>query len=245
MNRGRSPGRATAIFPFQIENFLRGVLGIFCLKRRFFFWGDATIGRFLVSLILETDTFNPKPELSMKPSLCSLLLFVALLNMAFDCSDKDENNLPAEVRYRLLNEQGEETTRFREGENVTFSLVISNRSEQTINIYGFPFADVGTVRRLDMHSSESGMMGKPHSGFKCTYDNNPFIFLPRSTHDVRISWIPKSTDALGVFCIVQKNSPLPKGRYRTEFSTPISFSIDGGDMQTTDPYRFSIDFEIK
>ena len=180
----------------------------------------------------------------MKPSLFSLLFFVALLNMAFSCSDDEKNDLPGEVRYRLFNEKGEETTRFREGENVTFSLLLANRSEQRILLYAFDLSDFATVRSLGNSPQETDLIGKPFEKFRCDYSNAPLVLSSNNTWDIRISWVPKPIES-PLFCRLSNKAPLPKGRYRTAFSTPVTFSIDGGETKTTDPYKLSIDFEVE
>lgn len=174
-----------------------------------------------------------------------------ILILAFSCFDKESPNHPVEVRFQLLNDTGEPSTSFIEGEDILFDYRIINRLDESVTWYfdsHFNYRQMFTVYRIIPPSSEmpnGGIVeiGTPHTP-KYMRDFRWGRHLPaKGEMVIRMSWKGDNEktymfDNWQIF--YHERDALTPGKYFVEFEQEITFAL-------YDPFhgRFRIDFEVK
>ena len=163
--------------------------------------------------------------------------------------DEIEQEMPVSFDFRLLNEKGVPVHTFREGENFVFSFLIINDFSRTVIFQSMETEEFFKVYRLNnIEESAELSLGKPYKNIFCTYQNG-YPIVPNDTLRIEIPWIPEPWEPgmpfySSIFCGVMDNDPLPKGVYKTGFSSVFDFSIDGVE-HTTPLNKFEILFNFK
>ena len=150
----------------------------------------------------------------------------------------------------MLNEQGEPSTVFKEGENFSFQFVIKNDKEESR-----PFFDSGFLKLKDFFavSSKSKYFGKPYL-YDLSTDSNldtyPIIHWLQadSISAFTDTWINDSNDRLEMEgkSMFPLNSLLKKGRYFTGFTYNFTFGFqDKNSVYESGKLTFKINLEIK
>jgi hypothetical protein len=177
-------------------------------------------------------------------SLFTLLLTISLIGLGVGCQDNSENDsvLFVEFEFQLLEETGDPSTVFQEGQNFRFSFVIRNQSSKNIG-YSPSFIDDDFFRVYRIDTSEGEVpMGKPYSSVFCEYIGSQFVILPDDELHLEIPWIPTADFCCPPFCKVNNNSPLSKGNYKTFIEGSFNFDYEGESKTITK--RFEILFTI-
>ena len=173
----------------------------------------------------------------IKPLLISVFLLV------LSC-EKEKSDLPIELEFHLLDENGVPSTVFQEGLNFRFCFIIRNKSSEDIGyIPDFINDDFFRVYRID--SSEGVVSkGKPYENFFCEYSGTHFIVPSGDERRLEIPWIPSEDFCCSPFCIVNPSIvALPKGKYKTFIEGPFNFMYKDKPLSIND--RFEIVFEIQ
>jgi len=154
-----------------------------------------------------------------------------------------------EFKFCLLNEQGEPSTMFNEGENFTFQLSIKNSKDESL-----PFFDYGFLKRKDFFavSSKDKYYGKPYL-YDMTRDSDLHTYelrwiLPDSISIFTDTWLnaPRDRDEMKEQSMFQLNSSLEKGLYYTRFTYNFTFGFQDKDpLYESGKLTFKINFEIK
>lgn len=168
-------------------------------------------------------------------------IIIIALFVGTACSKQDAP-LQVEATFQLLNEAGQSTTVFSEGENFQFLFVIRNKTVSQLNFSpDFMGDDFFRVFRSEQGGFVS--MGKPYQNAFCQFGVGQFIIAPGEEYRFNIPWVPEDGNNYYPFCLTNKNDPLSKGKYRTAIEKPIHVTYEGGAITIAE--RFVIDFEIK
>lgn len=171
----------------------------------------------------------------------SLLWISVLLLMLVGCSSEGEylnNNEGIIPTFRLLNENGEETTTFKSGDNIYFDLEIVNNCDtmmvftsesqndiviqQGISKEGadlfFPLSNEELFSVFDKNGKK---IGNPYTGLYC---NTSFmkVIEPHSKYHARCNWKEtgegfRQPDVTFPFCKLGSMEDLPIGEYHISF----------------------------
>lgn len=180
------------------------------------------------------------------------ILFVMVLMTALSCaSDGDRIPFPpVEVTFTLLNESGEETTSFRQGEDIVFDYRIINYSDEPVTWYFdslFNYRNLFTVFRKatpNAELSDEGRVkkGSPHTSVLQRDFRWGRVIPGKGEMTIRMSWMG-DMDKTHMFDNWQieyhKRDLLPAGDYFVEFDQEIDFALYK-NLNT----KFKIDFEI-
>jgi len=151
-----------------------------------------------------------------------------------------------EFKFCLLNEQGEPSTIFDEGENFTFQFSFKNLKEDTI-IVTTEFVDDEFFRVYQVIGTEHIDKGKPWSGIWCDFSLTPqeLVISKMDTGIISIPWtVDRGTMSYSPLCSFKtKKKPLNIGRYQTSFDLNFHYKIDRKE-RIIDDLKFKINFEI-
>jgi hypothetical protein len=185
----------------------------------------------------------------MKKTL-SFAAILLMLTSAFTCGKENPDRNDIEFNFYLLNEHGEPSTVFNEGENFIFYFKVTNKGNEMLYFdYNFPYSVDRSFCRV--YNYEGQDYGKP---FRITgtnyisfdvyqfHSNQDFIFqVP--WEDERTDWSWYSTNLT-----TTDQNYLPKGKYYTEFEYDFVFrhTLNENDNSLKiDKAKFKINFEIK
>lgn len=161
-------------------------------------------------------------------------------------------NFPVKFEFQLLDEQGNPSTVFEEGENFILSFSIINPGSETVYLKQNSLNTDNFLRVYKISESSEGTgkidMGKPYEGVFCLeHYGGGYPIAPESSLDIEISWSTEKGDYLQYhdpFCWGAEAELLKAGEYLTSFENSFQFSKDGKAF-TTDTLHFDIYFEIK
>ncbi|MDR2292737.1 MAG: hypothetical protein LBE11_04600 [Prevotellaceae bacterium] len=153
-------------------------------------------------------------------------------------------------KFCLLNENGEPSTIFNEGENFSFYFsTINKRNELLYFDYDFIYLTEPVFCRV--YNTDRQDFGKPY-----LYNGAIFISLDiygfehNDTIAFQVPWVDDRTN-WGWYSVALKSlnqNYLPKGKYYTEFEYDFVFRRtlnNDEDSLKTDKIKFKINFEIK
>lgn len=171
------------------------------------------------------------------------LYVVLLVITAFSCEDNLQEPVQVEFEFRLLNEQGQPSTTFKEGENFVFSFLIINKSSERMFLDQRSLLTREFLRVYKINNSEGVKLidlGTPYRD-KCTMQAG-FLIESNDTLKFEIPWIP-DFDHYFICELNTDNTPLSKGRYKTGFTSIFDFSFDSQSLQSEQ--SFNINFQIQ
>ncbi len=177
-----------------------------------------------------------------------LTLILLIILGSFSCSDEAEP-LAVTFEFKLLGQDGVQSTSFSQGENFVFSFSITNNSKNTIMFQSMETDDFFKVYKLDSNEGSPIIeIGKPYVNIFCTYQNGYPIEAGESLK-IEIPWTPipweiGSPYFSTIFCGTNDNPPLTTGSYRTGFKTQFYFTRDGSQYITPEK-SFEIDFNVQ
>jgi uncharacterized lipoprotein YehR (DUF1307 family) len=175
-----------------------------------------------------------------------LALVLTFLITALGCENDTLQSAPVAFQFKLLNSQNEPSVSFSQGENFIFSFIVINRSNEDIYLKQSSLNTIEFLKVYLTNSNEANpvvAIGKPYKSLFCTYQNG--ILIPANdTLKLEIPWIPLNDGCCSHFCLVEDNSPLPHGKYRTGFSSSFEF-FKGDKSFKTAVNSFKIDFEVQ
>jgi len=149
-----------------------------------------------------------------------------------------------EFKYCLLNEKGEPSTVFNEGENFDFIFSFKNNMQDTI-VVTTEFINSNFFRVY--RSLDRNDMGKPWTGVWCDYSLAPqeIYSAPSTIKLLHCPWVLTNDNAPEYpLCMSESKDYLAKGKYETFFDLDFHFTI-GGKQKIIDNITFKINFEIK
>ena len=188
-----------------------------------------------------------------------LTMVVALVLGSMGCSSSDDDivfndndtnvghNSENEGRdlisfsFQTCNNLGYPTQTFRYGENIVFSLLITNNSDIDIS-YGLQDADIifGTDM-FSVYTEEGSFIGLPWTGMYCEYVSLkvPFLIPAKSTKQVFCKWkFDEGVNSSHPLCKASDsdNENLPVGKYISSFC--IEYNTALGSLQKTMEKKF-------
>ena len=180
------------------------------------------------------------------------ILFVMVLMTALSCASEEDKipSPPVEVTFTLINESGEETTSFRQGEDIVFDYRIINYSDEPVTWYFdslFNYRNLFTVFRKatpNAELSDEGRVkkGSPHTPVLQRDFRWGRVIPGKGEMTIRMSWMG-DMDKTHMFDNWQieyhKRDLLPAGDYFVEFDQEIDFALYK-NLNT----KFKMDFEI-
>lgn len=149
-----------------------------------------------------------------------------------------------EFKFCLLNEKGEPSTVFNEGENFVFNFSFKNKMQDTI-VVTTEFINsnfFGVYRSLDNID-----MGKPWKGVWCDYSLAPqeINLAPSTIKQLYCPWVLTKDNAPEYpLCMSESKDYLTKGKYETFIDLNFHFTM-GDKKKIIDNITFKINFEIK
>ena len=157
-----------------------------------------------------------------------------------------------EFKFCLLDEEGNLSTTFREGENFSFYFSMKNMRSKSLPFYDYSFFESDDFFEVKKGNQSLGQ---------------PYVFLgDRGTMELRylLSKMPSGSHFPYAFSVPWHNSGtenwemgycrfksvgkslLPKGKYATKFTHPFSFGMPGKEpVLKTQKITFIINFEVK
>jgi hypothetical protein len=192
----------------------------------------------------------------MKHSI-SFNIFVPFLMTFFSNCTNDyyKTGDPFEIVFRLLDKDGVSATKFNVGDDIIFSILIINRTNNKIILSrsGMNQQDIfrvfGKVYPYLDNTSIIHDYGKPYGVLFC--DKSMGAIVPANdTLKLEIPWNSGSLSNLSYkynspyFCFLEDQEPLKTGQYWSSFSSAFEYYYDG-IKQETDTLKYRVDFEIK
>lgn len=177
-----------------------------------------------------------------------IILFLSLTTVSFSCEENKFETTQVEFVFRLLNEQGLQSTSFFEEENFILSFLIINKSSESFYLQQFrdDIEDFFRVYKFD--TSEGGELidlGKPYQSMFCLKIGGIKIEAG-DTLKFETPWtVPDNywpVDGL-IFCGGNNAAPLKKGKYQVNFSHSFEF-FKGDESFETNQLNFNIEFEM-
>jgi hypothetical protein len=188
--------------------------------------------------------------------LCTVVLLFLFLGAS--CQKDEEIPDPTiDFEFKLLDEKGEQSLIFDEGENFTFHFKITT-NDTFWKFDEFVNRDSNFFRVYRAEDGKQIDVGTPFKSYWCLAieyvcgQNNPFLFeLPWVT-GIGENEIPDQS-IFPPFCMFKETTLLPKGNYVTFFDDQLKFVrcgeiVDSNYEQffyTTELMHFKIEFKIK
>ena len=168
------------------------------------------------------------------------LMFLLPVLLGAGC-EKEENELPVEFKFVLLDTLGNEKTEFNQGENIIFSFQVINKSSEDLMLENF-FPNKDFFRVYQTNTSEGTLnYGIPYEGVSYI---GYFPVPANGQLELKCPWVSSgNTHYYGDWLLIDQElhqTFLPKGSFYTGFSQ--SFKI--GEVQTEEKY-FEIKFTVK
>jgi hypothetical protein len=176
-------------------------------------------------------------------SCVSHLLLLLLFWMPFSCKKAEDPFDPEmDFKLRLLNDKGEESTVFKEGESFSLSFLITNRlNEKRFFIPDRLVANNGLFRIIK--SDDTSDLGQPYKTILCT--GWKITVEGKASIELRIPWRSDSTVRNINFCVQNlKKDFIPKGVYKTSLQEFLQVATLE-DIRLTKKTDISVNFEIK
>jgi hypothetical protein len=172
--------------------------------------------------------------------------FFAFAIFFFACKKKEEvnPNAPLSFQFRLLDANGNPSTQFKEGENFTFSFVMSNGADSA---WSFQENKNFTQDFCRVFDDKGNDFGRPFEGGFCAQETVRTGVSKANPLKLEIPWIVKDSTPYFLFCKPAKKQFLKKGHYKTSFNASFEFQSSGFPklyVLKTDTLRFGIDFLI-
>ena len=151
-------------------------------------------------------------------------------------------------KFCLLNEQGEPSTIFKEGENFSFYFSVkNNRNERLIFFPEYTFVDRNDFCRV--YSDKNEDLGKPFHGLPHIDLGGLYPFESGESCVFEQAWLDNREMVnwwKGCCYHVDQKEPLEKGSYYTSFNSRFQFdrSLDKPSLKI-DTLNFRINFKIQ
>lgn len=169
-----------------------------------------------------------------------ILLPVIATVLLFASCEKDQDELPIDFKFVLLDTLGNEKTIFNQGENIIFSFQVINNSSEDLYLENFlPNDDFFKVYQ----NTDEGLFsyGCPYDGY---YKVGAFVVTTYNKFELKCPWVYSEIETYYCDWLLSSKEEhtfsLPKGNYYTKFSQ--SFKI--GNIQTEEKH-FKINFTIQ
>ncbi len=191
-------------------------------------------------------TLSPNPLSCCKPPLLMARLAFFLLPLLFIRCDTATEELAVDFQFRLLKADGSPAVAFEKGEDIVFSFLVINNGTQPLAFQNFDTDGFLEVYQLASGNVWEASMGKPYTGVFCDYRLGGIQIAPQDTLVVQSAWLSADEEhgnSNGVTCGHQSNELLPKGHYKTGFSSAFVFNA-GGEVHTTPMRDFEIYFSV-
>ncbi len=171
-----------------------------------------------------------------------LLLFLLCLT-PFACKKAEEPFDPElDFKLRLLNDKGEESTVFKEGEKFWLSFLITNKLNERRFFIADRLVDNSGLFRV-IKSDDNSDFGQPYKTISCTAWKT--TIEARGSIELKIPWRSDSTVRDINYCVQSlKKDILPKGMYKTALQEYLQVSTLE-EIRVTKKTDISINFEIK
>ena len=171
-----------------------------------------------------------------------LLLFLLCLT-PFACKKAEDPFDPEmDFKLRLLNDKGEESTVFKEGENFSLSFLITNKlNERRFFTPTRLMANSGLFRIVRFDDSLD--FGQPYKTISCT--DQRITVEAKTSVELRIPWRSDSVVRDIKFCVQNlKKDILSKGKYKTALQEYLQIATLE-EIRLTKKTDISVSFEIK
>jgi len=146
-------------------------------------------------------------------------------------------------KFCLLNEQGEPTTIFNEGENIIFSFSLKNNLKENISI-PTQFINDDFFR---VYENKNTDMGKAWTGTWCNFSNEKMIIelFPSEQKELNCPWrLSDIFQADYPLCKGDDMNPLPQGEYFTSLHFNLLYTVEG-KQESIKNVIFKINFKIQ
>jgi hypothetical protein len=171
-----------------------------------------------------------------------LLLFM-LCVLALACNKNSVEPLDPEMDFklRLLNEKGEESTSFKEGERFSMSFLITSKIDETRFFYLHGVTNNRGLFRI-IRTQDSLDLGQPYEPISCTGQKESI--KGKATLEIKIPW---NSDSVPTYAYCVQSIPkqlLGKGQYKTSFEGFLSV----GSLESSRPTKklsLSVNFDIR
>jgi hypothetical protein len=174
-------------------------------------------------------------------SIATLALWIS------GCNEEKEDFFPAEFEYRLLNEQMQPTTVFKQGEPILISFLIKNKIED--HLYGIERDFISNPDFFSVKKESGELVG--------IFCKDRFVMIAPST--VTFDKSPKKAELLGswgkwneidcieYFDLETHHLPFSKGKYKIGFSSEfhaIKYKLPEGSIDPKFNFKKTQSFEV-
>jgi len=179
-----------------------------------------------------------------------MTISLGMMIVSMGCEDENFDNIPVDFEFRLINEQGNTSVNFSEGNNFWFSFLVINNSDKELFFQSINNIDTFfEVFKLgdDESPSEPISYGKPYKAVFCEYLLSGYKIQSKDSLEIKVAWVPKGVEqeSYPILCNFNfDNEPLPAGNYRTSFISSFNFSYKGKSIKIEEK-SFNITFKIK
>lgn len=176
------------------------------------------------------------------------IFYVLVVNTG--CSKENIINdlYPFKIYYVILNEQGIETNRIKEGNNFYIQFSIKNTSGKDVlitNHHSFANNELFNVYRLDNENNITIVENQAMQGI-CLDVGGCF-----KEADIKVPWVNERDTVIGLMCCnyeLMKRKHLPIGKYMLQYTGNIEYDFTTGNSETdsskTGNYNIKYEFEI-
>ncbi|OFX56851.1 MAG: hypothetical protein A2066_19145 [Bacteroidetes bacterium GWB2_41_8] len=150
-----------------------------------------------------------------------------------------------EFKFCLLNENGEPTSVFNEGENFTFQFSFKNNTPDTVVVTP-EFINDDFFRVYQVVDSKQKDLGKPYDGIWCEYVAifNYFKLKTKETGGLQCPWVSLEGEATRPFCVSNRRNFLQQGDYFTQIKLDFHYNTNSKERNIK-AIVLKINFQIK
>lgn len=166
---------------------------------------------------------------------------IGMIVMSSGCGTDEPQPFPVEFEFRLLNSNGEVTTTFQEGEEIYFSLLFKNLTNEDVGIdKAFDCEDFFAVYKQTL-KEDGTPLGFQFIASACnpriTTEEGVYRIPANGTREIRYSWSSTESECL------QQNANLTIGNYQAKVI--CSFQGSGDKYQDSKKdVNFNLDFSV-
>ena len=192
----------------------------------------------------------------MKIKIFKLSVFILLFSFISAGCQEDEiidERYPFKLHYAIQNEQGQEVTQIKQGENFYFYFSIENTSERDTPIDDHHLFGNNELFNIYQNSTSNNNSISYIGGIQFLGCDKNLGCLGQAwtKFEYVLPWSSSRDSSINVLCChyaLEKQSPLPIGKYLIKYtgSIPYYYENESGNIvgDETDNYNLKYEFEI-
>lgn len=192
----------------------------------------------------------------MKTRILKLSLIALLLGVTTAGCQEDEiinEHYPFKLHYAIINEQGQEITQIKEGENFYFYFSIENTGERDTPIDDHHLFGNDELFNIYQNNTSNNNSISYIGGiqFLGCDKNLGCLGQARTKFEYVLPWSSSKDSSISIMCChykLERQSPLSIGKYLIKYtgSIPYFYRLESGEIESneTGSYNLKYEFEI-